>query len=237
MTDAALVVEGLSAVDVLSGKASEVLPGVWLGGITAFGFDDLREVLTQGFNVRHIVRCIPEAHGRKAHAEAIELCQNEQLTLTIVEVEDDIEANIAAHFPAAFAAIDAALAKNEGVLVHCQAGVSRSASIVTAYVMRARNATFDAAYEHVRARRPAACPNYAFAEQLVAFHDTLHATPSPFDCVLHEKYQHRFRGFSNRVLRDVYVACGRDDTAFHAKMTALDAARRAGTDAPAGVGA
>ncbi|KAG6381344.1 phosphatases II [Boletus reticuloceps] len=40
-------------------------------------------------------------------------------------------------FPTAMAFVDAALQRNQGVLIHCQCGVSRSATLVIAIVMRA----------------------------------------------------------------------------------------------------
>ncbi|OBZ79131.1 Tyrosine-protein phosphatase pmp1 [Grifola frondosa] len=40
-------------------------------------------------------------------------------------------------FPAAFAFVDKALERGDGVLIHCQCGVSRSATLVVALVMRA----------------------------------------------------------------------------------------------------
>lgn len=40
------------------------------------------------------------------------------------------------------------------VLVHCVKGVSRSASVVVAYLMKTQQWGFDQALEYVRARRP-----------------------------------------------------------------------------------
>ena len=52
--------------------------------------------------------------------------------------------------------ISDALAASEQnrVLVHCQQGQSRSAGVVTGYLMRERNIGFDQAFEMVRAARP-----------------------------------------------------------------------------------
>lgn len=54
------------------------------------------------------------------------------------------------------------------ILVHCHAGVSRSASIVILYLMRAFGLTYDAALGHLRRSRPQAHPNPGFEAQLRA---------------------------------------------------------------------
>lgn len=52
------------------------------------------------------------------------------------------------------------------VLVHCRQGVSRSAAIVAAYLIRYRGMTLAAALAHMRRRRPVVRPNEAFLAQL-----------------------------------------------------------------------
>ena len=52
-----------------------------------------------------------------------------------IEVEDNNAANIGAHFDTAIAFISGCLESGGTVLVHCFAGVSRSASCVIAYLM------------------------------------------------------------------------------------------------------
>src|SRR5262249_17465837 len=52
------------------------------------------------------------------------------------------------------------------VFVHCQAGVSRSGMVVTAYEMSSKHWTRDEALEFVRSKRPVTRPNPAFMERL-----------------------------------------------------------------------
>jgi atypical dual specificity phosphatase len=52
------------------------------------------------------------------------------------------------------------------ILVHCKAGVSRSASLVIAYLIMEHGYTYDAALAEVRERREIANPNPSFEEQL-----------------------------------------------------------------------
>lgn len=53
--------------------------------------------------------------------------------------------------------------------VHCNAGVSRSVSVVIGYLMKTQGMPFDAAYAHVKSERKAAQPNDGFRKQLKAY--------------------------------------------------------------------
>lgn len=52
-----------------------------------------------------------------------------------VDVEDTERTNMLAHFEECNHIISEALSKREGVLIHCHAGVSRSATLCAAYLM------------------------------------------------------------------------------------------------------
>jgi len=49
-----------------------------------------------------------------------------------------------------------------GVLVHCFAGVSRSATCVIAYLMQEQDMTFEEAFSYASKRRPVIFPNMGF---------------------------------------------------------------------------
>ena len=55
------------------------------------------------------------------------------------------------------------------VLVHCQAGISRSATICLAYLMHAQRVRLDEAFDFVKRRRQVISPNLAFMGQLLQF--------------------------------------------------------------------
>jgi len=59
--------------------------------------------------------------------------------------------------------------ENKGVLVHCRAGVSRSASVVIAFLMMYHNLSFSQAQNYVRNQRPFINPNAGFITQLLNF--------------------------------------------------------------------
>ena len=54
----------------------------------------------------------------------------------------------------------------ERVLVHCKMGVSRSASVVIAYAMKAYEWSLQQALEHVKSKRSCVHPNDEFMKQL-----------------------------------------------------------------------
>ncbi|PIA15771.1 DSPc-domain-containing protein [Coemansia reversa NRRL 1564] len=82
---------------------------------------------------------------------------------------DHDEPNLACYFAECFEFIDRARINHEGILVHCQLGVSRSASLVIAYVMRTMDLGFGQAYEYVRLRAPCISPNISLISQLCEF--------------------------------------------------------------------
>uniref|UniRef100_A0A1B6F6L0 Protein-tyrosine-phosphatase n=1 Tax=Cuerna arida TaxID=1464854 RepID=A0A1B6F6L0_9HEMI len=64
------------------------------------------------------------------------------------------------------------------VLVHCLAGVSRSAALVLAYLVKHRDLTLRSAFLHLRACRPAVRPNSGFFRQLIEFENQTRGTTS-----------------------------------------------------------
>lgn len=58
--------------------------------------------------------------------------------------------------------------KDEGnnILIHCNAGVSRSATVVIGFLMLKRNYSFVEAYKHVKSVRNCVQPNSGFQQQL-----------------------------------------------------------------------
>lgn len=65
--------------------------------------------------------------------------------------------------------IEKAKASNGRVLVHCLAGISRSATIAIAYIMKRMDMSLDEAYRFVKEKRPTISPNFNFLGQLLDY--------------------------------------------------------------------
>ncbi|KAK2893145.1 hypothetical protein QQF64_034890 [Cirrhinus molitorella] len=72
--------------------------------------------------------------------------------------------------------IEKAKASNARVLVHCLAGISRSATIAIAYIMKRMDMSLDEAYRFVKEKRPTISPNFNFLGQLLDFEKKLKST-------------------------------------------------------------
>lgn len=55
------------------------------------------------------------------------------------------------------------------VLVHCEAGISRSPTICMAYIMRTQQLRLDEAFDIIKQRRAVISPNFSFMGQLLQF--------------------------------------------------------------------
>ncbi|CAK6950709.1 dual specificity protein phosphatase 2 [Scomber scombrus] len=86
-----------------------------------------------------------------------------------INVEDNLAADIRACFATAIAFIDSVKQSGGRVLVHCQAGISRSATICLAYLMHTQRVRLEEAFDFVKQRRQVISPNLAFMGQLLQF--------------------------------------------------------------------
>lgn len=90
-----------------------------------------------------------------------------------IPVDDSPHENIAQYFMSAISFIEQVRARNEAIVVHCVMGISRSVTIVLAYLMYRYRICYEKAYELVRIARPIARPNPGFEMQLLSFQHQL----------------------------------------------------------------
>lgn len=120
--------------------------------------------------ITHTISCLEEGHR-----PAVAFLDDAFETL-FLPLRDRMDEDIGARFPAFFDFL-AQAGDDAQVLVHCEVGVSRSATLATAHVMKAERLRFYEAYRAVRTRRPQVLPNVAFASALQRLEHTLFPRP------------------------------------------------------------
>lgn len=124
--------------------------------------------------ITHIISVLPETV-----AIPLELSIRQPKRVQI-KVEDFPFAELAAHLPQTTKYIRDALRSDPEarVLVHCAEGVSRSVSVVAAFLMAAYGWSPKDAIAFIKQRRPVANPNFGFIQQLHEYaRDHLGAPP------------------------------------------------------------
>ncbi|KAH3756249.1 dual specificity protein phosphatase 1 [Pelomyxa schiedti] len=129
----------------------EVLEGLWLGSMDAAR--DYNKLKARG--ITHVLQVAAE----------LKPLFPSWLKYHIIPIDDDIETDLERHFPAAFNFINEGRASG-GVLVHCAAGISRSATVVVMYCMHSLHLNVEEAVTYVKSKRSVISPNVGFLAQL-----------------------------------------------------------------------
>ncbi|XP_004590817.2 dual specificity protein phosphatase 2 [Ochotona princeps] len=137
------------------GGPVEILPYLFLGSCSHSS--DL-----QGLRACGITAVLNVSASCPNHFEGL-LCYKS------IPVEDNQMVEISGCFQEAIGFIDSV--KNSGgrVLVHCQAGISRSATICLAYLIQSHRVRLEEAFDFVKQRRGVISPNFGFMGQLLQF--------------------------------------------------------------------
>ena len=132
--------------------------------VAVLGSQDVAAHLSilERYNVTHILNL----------ASCVENFYPEQFQYKYIKIEDYPEAQILPHFETAFEFINEGM-KFGCVLVHCNAGVSRSVTVVVAYLMKTKNMSLKQALDLVKTKRPTMCPNEGFQTQLQTYEKIL----------------------------------------------------------------
>ncbi|KAM4629872.1 dual specificity protein phosphatase 22-B-like [Polymixia lowei] len=136
---------------------NKVLPDLYLGN-----FKDARDREQLGrYNITHIL---------SIHDTAAPIL--EEMTYLCISAADHSKQNLIQHFRDSIMFIHESRLKGEGCLVHCVAGVSRSVTLVVAYIMTVTGRGWVQSLAAVRAVRPCAGPNLGFLRQLEEFENS-----------------------------------------------------------------
>lgn len=130
----------------------QVINNLYIGDIN--GANDYNLLKDNG--ITHIVSCIPAA-------------VYDDIKYHNIRIDDYEFVDIYSHFYNAVDFIDDALCNNGKVLVHCYAGISRSACIILAYLMAIKKYTLEDALDLLLSKRNICDPNHGFIIQLKCF--------------------------------------------------------------------
>ena len=108
-------------------------------------------------------------HVLSIGANPSRLAKLDSVTYHRLSLSDSSSASILKIIDAALEIIDGAIASKEGtgkILVHCLAGISRSPTVVAAYLMKRKGMSLKAAFGQIVRVRPQISPNTGFIRQL-----------------------------------------------------------------------
>lgn len=137
-------------------EPTKILDGVYLGNYyTAKNNDKLISL-----NITHIIRV-----GK----ELKDYFPNSYKYFSI-RVDDEVDETLYPYFSLAYSFIEECLNSGGTLLVHCKAGVSRSTTVLCAYIMKKKNYSFKRAIQFIKNKRPCVDPNIGFTRQLREFY-------------------------------------------------------------------
>ncbi|XP_053208673.1 dual specificity protein phosphatase 12-like [Panonychus citri] len=135
----------------MDGYCSEIVKHVYLSDIMAAS----SPTSITRYNIKHIITC-----NIKPISEPL------VSSYLWIDSEDMPRQDLISFFEITYSFIEKAVEKKENVLVHCIAGISRSATIVTAYLMKKLRKPAEECIELVRKERSIVDPNEGFRRQL-----------------------------------------------------------------------
>ncbi|KAJ3342226.1 Dual specificity protein phosphatase 1 [Gonapodya sp. JEL0774] len=130
-----------------------ILPQLYLGSLHS-----AHPILLERFGITTVVRL-----GRFDVAPPTTLRNGKRVRVLDWDVEDSPGEDMAGVVEEVARIVDEESGMSGRVLVHCHAGVSRSATCVLAYLISRRKMTLESAFRHVFDRRPIVRPNPGFS--------------------------------------------------------------------------
>ncbi|XP_053722261.1 dual specificity phosphatase 29-like [Synchiropus splendidus] len=141
-----------------TGAVNKIWPNLYIGDATTAQ----NKRLLEGLGVTHVVNA---ADGAQHISTGPQFYQDTNIKYHGVEASDSKDFNLRPFFSGTTEFINDALKENGTVLVHCARGISRSATLVLAFLMIKEHLTLLEAVQTVRRHRNI-LPNAGFLEQL-----------------------------------------------------------------------
>ncbi|XGW17338.1 hypothetical protein V3C99_002162 [Haemonchus contortus] len=142
----------------LGTEMNEIIPNLYLGS--------LRDAIDAEQLKKHRIKYVVSVHDLTASHPA-----HDQLKVLRIQLSDCSSSDISSHFSVTNQFIHSARLKHAAVLVHCLAGVSRSATVVAAYLITVCDLSFLNALSLIAQKRPMISPNFGFRMQLCTYAD------------------------------------------------------------------
>jgi len=131
---------------------SEILPSIFISDIgTAYN-----QIVLDAIGITHIINAVL----------AVDPAYPEKYGYLSVNLRDVSDEDILAEFDNVNAFMDTSLENGGKVLVHCICGVSRSATLVAAYLINKKELSYTQAMNLLMSKRAKIDPNTGFREQL-----------------------------------------------------------------------
>ncbi|XP_074662578.1 serine/threonine/tyrosine-interacting protein A-like [Tubulanus polymorphus] len=137
----------------------EIIPGLYLGPYAAAVKSKL--CYLQNFGITHII-CIRQS----CEANFIKPNFPDVFKYLVLDIADSQTENIIRFFPKVRDFLNNCFLTGGKALVHGNAGISRSAALIIAYVMEKHGLSYRETYSYVQERRFCINPNEGFAQQL-----------------------------------------------------------------------
>ena len=156
--------------DYYSKHLSEIIPNFLY--VSSYNATKNRELLEKN-KITHIINC------------AADFCENvfeqeNKFTYLSFYLKDHVLENIECIFYECIKFIENVREKGGRVLIHCIQGISRSVSIVMAYIIFTKKISYDKAFNLVQSKREISSPNFGFSIQLQNFYSRLYDDPSRY---------------------------------------------------------
>lgn len=139
----------------LSTHPSNILPWLYLGSYK--NASDIKGLNV--LNIKYVLNCASECVS--LYEPNIKMCH--------LKLIDHPEFNILPFLGKAVSFIKEAKDNGCNCLVHCQMGISRSASCVIAYFIKELGYNVFTAFQFIKRRRNIVCPNFGFIQQLCVY--------------------------------------------------------------------
>lgn len=137
-------------------SSDKILDNIYLGNLSASVSKDYIEEN----NINHIISAVTGAYPIY-----------DNITYTCLDLLDESFFEINKVFNETNNVIEENLRKNKNILIHCICGVSRSTTVLCAYLIKKTNYTPEEAVNLIREKRSIVNPNPGFMNQLQKYYD------------------------------------------------------------------